>query len=1232
MCSHMQMLPATHGEEIAEVSLGKVVLILALTAASVTLGAGCFSYLTVHDSIYRDTCSQAVLQAEMVRDRLNAFLCERKRSAGVLADFNTVRNAVAAGGRVSIRAVESLLFDFCRVTGADLCCLLDEKGREIALGSRKAPCDFIDDSDGFRASFQQALRGTPSIYVKLKDNHGKGGLCFSHPVLAADGETVAGVALVGFPVDLLDRELREACSGNLLIAGRDRVVFWTTRKEWLHHVLWEGSHEGASSSGVAEVCAAPSTDGGLIRKDVPLAKELPGKRYLVHQVEMSQDPGWKIVHLSDMSNVSNKALEVFAKSSGFSILALFAAVAMSLLVLYRKANQGIAHWKRSEKALMDSEKRFRTLFELSPQAILLLTTDGKIIDGNEAAGEIIRCSREELMQMELRDLFTKSTAACLHGKTHGRILDGDFFGELEISGKDGVTIPVELTSRTLELNGEKFSLVVLSDITERKEAQNAVLMSEERFSKAFHSSPAPTALSTVQEGIFIDVNTSFLRMLGYGREELIGRSSRDVRLFEHASQREVIARRCREVGSLSEELVRVRSKSGEIRDVLMSVELIRFGGENFLLSLFNDVTERKRAETNLRESEEKLRLLSEFAPFGIALMNEWLEIEHVNPRFTELFGHTQEELVDFEGWLIDVCPDLEQRVLLESLCHMNLDASWEMEYGQVKDATALLRSNEGTLKTFLLRSVAIRGGKYLLTAEDITFRKCAEEALRESEEKYRLLVDNANEAIFIAQNGIVKFPNPFTIQLTGFTGEELASIPFVEMIHPEDREMVLDYDLRILSGQKVPGDFSFRLREKKGKELWVQQSAVATTWEGLPATLNFLKDITEQKQLELQLLHAVKMEAVGTLAGGIAHDFNNLLQAILGYADLIRIKKPDAETWARELQEIVKAARRGSELVRQLLTFSRKIESKLRPLDLNHEVTQVSGILERTIPKMISIELSLASDLKTINADSSQLEQVLVNLAVNARDAMPAGGKLTIRTENVVLDEAFCAVHLDMKPGEYVLLEVTDTGHGMDQKTMERVFEPFFTTKEAGKGTGLGLPMVYGIVKNHGGFIICDSILGHGTAFSIYLPVLRLSNGIDYRTAVSEELKGGIETILVIDDEEAIRSYCSEVLSKFGYTVLTAESSDSALKIYAREWPTIDLVMIDLIMPNQSGMECLDKLLKINPLARIIIASGHFPDAATRKMIQDRAGTFIQKPYGIESLLKSVRRVLEEKS
>jgi PAS domain S-box-containing protein len=514
--------------------------------------------------------------------------------------------------------------------------------------------------------------------------------------------------------------------------------------------------------------------------------------------------------------------------------------------------------------------------------------------------------------------------------------------------------------------------------------------------------------------------------------------------------------------------------------------------------------------------------------------------------------------------------------------------------------------------------------------EEISVRQRTENLLRESKERYRSLVANATDMIFIAQDGIIKFPNPATSAVSGYTEEELAAQPFTRIIHPDDRDMVVDRYRRRLRGDEVPNTYTFRILTKTEEVLWVQLNAVLLTWEGKPGILCSLRDITPQKKLEAQFVQAQKMEAVGILAGGVAHDFNNLLQAVLGYAEILIAGESSGDPDFRQLHEIKRVALRGAELVRQLLTFSRKVQSNPRPIHLNQEIRQIEKLLKRTIPKMIDVELNLSEDLWTVCADPAQIGQIIMNLAVNARDAMPEGGKLLIATRNITLDERFCKSHMGSKPGSYALLTIADTGQGMGREVLKHLFEPFFTTKEVGRGTGLGLPMVYGIVKTHGGYIQCDSELGKGTVFEIYLPA-------EERPVEPEEhqqkkkLQGGTEEILLVDDEETLRNLGEAVLTRYGYRVQTASSGETALELYRRQPEKIHLVLLDLIMPGMGGLRCLEQLLTINPAVKVVITTGYSAEGPTTDVLETGARKFITKPYAVAELLQAVRDVLDQR-
>ena len=385
----------------------------------------------------------------------------------------------------------------------------------------------------------------------------------------------------------------------------------------------------------------------------------------------------------------------------------------------------------------------------------------------------------------------------------------------------------------------------------------------------------------------------------------------------------------------------------------------------------------------------------------------------------------------------------------------------------------------------------------------------------------------------------------------------------------------------------------------------------------------------DREKLQGQLQQAQKMEAVGTLAGGISHDFNNLLQAITGYTQLLIMEKDADNPDVNSLTAIQDASHRASDLVRQLLLFSRKAESVKRQLELQHEVEQARKILERTIPKMIQIQVTTGDRLWAINADPVQIEQMLLNLGTNAADAMPDGGKLFFEMENSVLDEEFTNLHLGARPGRYVTLTVSDTGQGIDQETIKKIFDPFFTTKEFGKGTGLGLASVYGIVKSHGGYINCYSEVNQGTTFKIYFPAV-VRSGIeadkDFEPA---PMPRGAETILLVDDEDSIRKFAQQALVKFGYVVMTASSGEEALTVYLDSSKKIDLVVMDLGMPGMGGHRCLQELLRIDPGARVIIASGYSINGQVKNSLEAGAKGYVGKPYQLADLLNTVRGALD---
>ena len=515
-------------------------------------------------------------------------------------------------------------------------------------------------------------------------------------------------------------------------------------------------------------------------------------------------------------------------------------------------------------------------------------------------------------------------------------------------------------------------------------------------------------------------------------------------------------------------------------------------------------------------------------------------------------------------------------------------------------------------------------------AATIIQKNIAEKTLRESEEKYRLLFENANDAIFVVQDQSIKFPNPRTLELAGYSAEELAKVPFDDLLHPEDKALVVDRHIRRLAGEEdLPTTYSFRVINKIGDEVLIELSAVPITWEGRKATLNFVRDITQQKKIETQLQEAQRMEAIGTLAGGIAHDFNNILGIVLGYAELAMDDVPEWNPAWHNLGEIRKASLRAKDVVRQLLSFARKSEIMKKPTNLIPVVKESLNLLRSSIPRSIEIRQNIPEDVDSILADPTQMNQVLINLCTNAHHAMPEGGVLEASLKNVELDEDAAAKYPDLKPGRYVNLTVSDTGQGINPELKDRIFDPYFTTKEIGKGTGMGLSVVHGIVKSHKGAISVDSDIGHGTTFSLFFPVVKEEAVSE--PEMDEKLPEGNERILLVDDEESIIYVGRLRLERLGYKVEARMNPVEALELFRADPDRFDLVITDMTMPQMNGDQLVKEVLKIHPDMPTILCTGFSERIDEEKAKSIGIRKYIEKPINSSKLAKIVRKVLDEK-
>jgi len=477
-------------------------------------------------------------------------------------------------------------------------------------------------------------------------------------------------------------------------------------------------------------------------------------------------------------------------------------------------------------------------------------------------------------------------------------------------------------------------------------------------------------------------------------------------------------------------------------------------------------------------------------------------------------------------------------------------------------------------------------------------------------------------------DGKITFANSPTERMLGYPMSDLQLISFINLVITEDREMVFERQKALLRGDASGGNNSFRIVNKDGSTIWVEANSVAIVWDNLPATLNFMRDITRQKRTETRLLQAQKMESIGTLAGGIAHDFNNLLMGIQGHTSLALLKLDKNDPNYEHFKTIEALVMSGANLTKQLLGFARGGKYEVKRVDLNALIDKTSRTIGRT-KKEISIHRHFEDNLWPTDIDQGQIEQVLLNLFVNASQAMPGGGDLYLETKNTLLDENRFK-SFSGKSGRYVKISVTDTGVGMDEKTKERIFEPFFTTKEMGRGTGLGLASVYGIIKNHNGFINVYSEKGQGSTFNIYFPAA-VKN--DEKEKYSEpdsavDISPGTETILFIDDEAIIQDVAGAMLRTLGYTVITAQDGPTAVSLYKQQQASIDLVILDMVMPDMSGGEVFDEIKRINPRAKVLLSSGYSLNGQASRIIDRGCDGFIQKPFTMNDISRQLRKIL----
>jgi PAS domain S-box-containing protein len=838
---------------------------------------------------------------------------------------------------------------------------------------------------------------------------------------------------------------------------------------------------------------------------------------------------------------------------------------------FAKMTRDTTERKRAEQALAEEAIRRRILVEQSRDGIVVLDQNGRVDEANQRYADMLGYSAEEVRQLYVWDWDARWTREQLLEKIRLDDAGGHHF-ETRQRRKDGTLIDVEISSNGAVCGGQKLVFCVCRDISERKKAEHALQESKERFRELYDNAPVGYHEYDI-EGRISRVNQTDLEMLGYTAEEMIGHYVWEFNLDEEKAHYEIIEKLSgsRPPGRSLERTY--KRKDGTTLPVLIEDRLIRDGHGQItgIRCVIQDITERNRAEHALKQSEASaMQLAQENAAMAEIgrIIGSTLNIDEVY----ESFAEEVKKIIPFDRIVINT-----------------------------------IDTEKGTVRNVYIAGDELRG--------------------RNTEDPYPLEGSGSvemvrtNSSVLIQTEDFSEYKDRFPKLLSTFQAgfRSIMNVPLFS------KGKVIGGLLLRSRKPFAYADDDMRLAERIGSQI---AGAVANA----QLYTERIKAEDERAAIEERLRQSQKMEAIGALAGGVAHDFNNLLTVITGHCELLQMTLPENDPNKRALGDIHEAARRAASLTRQLLAFSRKQMLEPKVLDPNEIVDNIEKMLRRLIGEDVVLTTVLSPGISAVKVDPGQMEQVVINLAVNARDAMPQGGRLTIETHNIELNEDYCRFHSDVKPGRYTLLSMTDNGCGMTPEVKRRIFEPFFTTKGPGKGTGLGLATVFGIVKQSDGHIQVYSEVGVGTCFKIYLPAVEAKTASPQSDRSVEPARMGKETILLVEDEEGVRQVAKLILEKHGYKVLEANDGPKAITIAESLEGRIDLVLTDVVMPEMSGTQLTGLLRARHSGLKVLFMSGYTDDAMVRHGLIDAKAAFLHKPFSAIALAKKVREILDGKN
>lgn len=879
---------------------------------------------------------------------------------------------------------------------------------------------------------------------------------------------------------------------------------------------------------------------------------------------------------------------------------------------------------------------------LLPQTVFEINNHGKITYVNQAGCDILGYSREELKQMRVFDLIVPEEENAGDDRFRKKVMKQlAHASTYTVRRKDGTVFPAIVYSAPTTLaNGAKGVIGILADATTQKMTEKRLLESEDRFHALFEI--VPDAMFIKDRDLrYTDVNPAMAKLTGLPREKVIGATDRE--LFEEVA--DWIQENDRSVlnGATTgaENTIRINQRT-MVLDVIKTPMRDQDGNIIGICGIARDVTERRKTEAVLLETEERYRTVIEKMNDAVAIIKGNRHI-FVNQRFIEMFGFKDlNEVINGRPYSY-IHPDDRATVMVRHR-ERQYDSGGSEQYefrGLTCDGRTIDMEAAETEMTLQGQDVT------LIFLRDITQRKLAAQQIEAERRRLLDIIEFLPDATFAINNDkrVIAW-NRAMEMVTGVPKAEiLGKTTYSEAFYGHKRTMLVDvildespavgdeYDSLNWVGSDVYAENSIqKSADQNPKHLWGAASPLLDSDGKRVGVIETVRDISERKRLESQFIHSQKMEAVGNLASGIAHDFNNLLSVIMGYSALLKMKVYSAPTQLESYaDEVINAAERASRLTASLLAFSRKQTLRMKPVDLTTLIREAEKLLSRLLTEDVEFTVRLPGNDVVVMADQLQIEQVLMNLVANARDALLSKGKVTIGLNTLTMDETFIRNNAFGKAGRYAVITCSDTGCGMDRAVLDHIYEPFYTTKEVGKGTGLGLPTVLGIIEQHGGYISIDSEPGKGTTFFVYIPIIEHSAPLHNKDQGQPEAAQGTETILLAEDDAALRALMEDVLRSHGYRVLAAGDGDAALGLFMENSEKIDLLFLDVVMPGKNGKEVYYGARDIKPDIRVLFYSGYNDEVITDKGFSPAPVLCLKKPVELDEVLNSIRAVLDNK-